>query len=223
MDNCGGQNKNRFVLRLAVLFVELEFYRRVNIIFLVAGHTKNAADRLFNLLKKEYRKKQVFTMTQLQDVLDQNSYVSCNKVGEDDFYNFGQFKDTVYKQTPLLGNTKKYQLFYSTNQEKGVLFGKSSNTDQQEHQMDLQKGTGEVRENILKFFNIDDVPKLVEKDHRIKWIKQVELYPKWRKHVPDKHKSPLCDNPGDDVLQSIKEDRKKKRIRPSAAFKPATG
>jgi hypothetical protein len=64
MDNCGGQNKNQFVLQLAVLLVE-EFYRCVNIIFLVAGHTKNAANHLFNLLKKEYHKKQVFTMTQL--------------------------------------------------------------------------------------------------------------------------------------------------------------
>jgi hypothetical protein len=44
MDNCGGQNKNRYVLRLATLFVELDYYLQVNIIFLVAGHTKNAAD-----------------------------------------------------------------------------------------------------------------------------------------------------------------------------------
>jgi hypothetical protein len=44
MDNCGGQNKNKYVLRLATLFVELEYYQRVNIIFLVAGHIQNAAD-----------------------------------------------------------------------------------------------------------------------------------------------------------------------------------
>jgi hypothetical protein len=44
MDNCGGQNKNKFVLSLATLYVELDYYKQVNIIFLVAGHTKNAAD-----------------------------------------------------------------------------------------------------------------------------------------------------------------------------------
>jgi hypothetical protein len=54
MDNCSRQNKNKYVLHLVTLFVELKDYQRVNIIFLVAGHTKNAADRLFNLLKQQY-------------------------------------------------------------------------------------------------------------------------------------------------------------------------
>jgi hypothetical protein len=59
MDNCGGQNKNRFVIQLACLFVELHYYLWVNLIFLVAGHTKNAANRLFNVLKQDYCKLQV--------------------------------------------------------------------------------------------------------------------------------------------------------------------
>ena len=44
MDNCGGQNKNRMVLCLALLLVELNLWKRVNCLFLVAGHTKNACD-----------------------------------------------------------------------------------------------------------------------------------------------------------------------------------
>jgi hypothetical protein len=108
MDNCDGQSKNQYVLRLATLFVELHYYRHINLIFLVLGHTKNAADCLFNLLKKTFRKSQVFTMEQLQKVLDSNEYVECKKVGKEDFRNYGKFKDTVYKHTPLTGNTKKY-------------------------------------------------------------------------------------------------------------------
>jgi hypothetical protein len=80
MDNCGGQNKNRYVLQLAPLFVELRYYRHVNIIFLVAGHTKNATDRLFNLLKIQYRKNQEFTMEQLEEKLNENQYMECIKV-----------------------------------------------------------------------------------------------------------------------------------------------
>jgi hypothetical protein len=113
MDNCGGQNKNKYVLRLAPLLVELRHYRRVNIIFLVAGHTKNAADRLFNLLKVAYRKQQVFTMEQLTDVLNKNQYVECIKVDKEDFFDFGKFKDQVYRKNALSGQTKRHQFFFS--------------------------------------------------------------------------------------------------------------
>jgi len=45
-DNCGGQNKNSTVLSLAAWLMALNYFKRVNFIFLVVGHTKNAADRL---------------------------------------------------------------------------------------------------------------------------------------------------------------------------------
>jgi hypothetical protein len=54
-DNCSGQNKNNTVLRLAGWLNAMKYFDTVNFIFLVVGHTKNAADRLFNLLKSEYR------------------------------------------------------------------------------------------------------------------------------------------------------------------------
>jgi hypothetical protein len=39
----------------------------------------------------------------------------------------------------------------------------------------------------------------------------VELFTKWRKHVPEAYKSPLYDNPGEDIIRSVKEDRKSKK------------
>ncbi len=50
-DNCCGQNKNNTVLRLVAWLAQLGHVHEVNFIFLVVGHTKNAADRLFNSLK----------------------------------------------------------------------------------------------------------------------------------------------------------------------------
>jgi hypothetical protein len=209
MDNCGRQNKNRYVLRLAPLFVELHHYRRVNIIFLVAGHTKNAVDCFFNLLKVIYRKSQVFTMEQLEETLNQNEYVECVKVSEDDFYDFGKFKDRIYKHTPLSGNTKKFQLFYSHDEDMGTLYGKESASSRTATRMELKRGGENDRNNILKDFDIRDIELLKDVDG-IRRIKQVELYTKWRKHVPDQYKLPLYDKPGDDVLQSVKDDQKSK-------------
>ena len=40
MDNCGGQNKNRMVLRLPLYISERKYFRNTNIGFLEKGHTK---------------------------------------------------------------------------------------------------------------------------------------------------------------------------------------
>jgi hypothetical protein len=54
-DNCLGQNKNNAVIRLAGWLNAMNYFKEVNFLFLVVGHTKNSADRLFNCLKQEYR------------------------------------------------------------------------------------------------------------------------------------------------------------------------
>jgi hypothetical protein len=54
-DNCLGQNKNNAVIRLAGWLNAMNYFTEVNFLFLVVGHTKNSADRLFNCLKQEYR------------------------------------------------------------------------------------------------------------------------------------------------------------------------
>ena len=148
-------------------------------------------------------------MEQLETTLNENQYVSCIKVGEEHFFDFGKLEDSIYKQTPLSGNTKKYQMFYSEETAIGVLFAKHSNSDTGAHPMDLKRGNDAQRTNVLSTFDVDNMARLDAPG--IRAIKQVELYTKWRKHVPDNQKSPLYDNPGDDVLLSVKEDRKSKK------------
>lgn len=68
-DNCPGQNKNNMVLRIAPYLVEHKIFSQVTMLFLVAGHTKNIADRFFNLLKQVYRKAQVWGIDMFEDLL----------------------------------------------------------------------------------------------------------------------------------------------------------
>ena len=70
MDNCGGQNKNRHVLCLLNVIVQRNIAKRVNAIFLVKGHTKNPCNRMFNLLKKDTRKDNIYSPTMLFDALN---------------------------------------------------------------------------------------------------------------------------------------------------------
>jgi folylpolyglutamate synthase/dihydropteroate synthase len=84
-DNCSGQNKNNTVLKLAAWLKAMGYFRRVNFIFLVVGHTKNAADRLFNSLKHEYRKQDIFTMEVLIRKLSASDCVTVIPTVPDDF------------------------------------------------------------------------------------------------------------------------------------------
>ena len=78
MDNCGGQNKNGTVLKLAAYFAECEWFEKVNFVFLIKGHTKNACDRMFNLLKIKWHNLNVCSLKQALDVL--NTVESVNAI-----------------------------------------------------------------------------------------------------------------------------------------------
>ncbi len=50
-NNCSGQNKNNTVLKLPAWLMAIGYFKEIHFICLVVGHMKNAADRLFYLLK----------------------------------------------------------------------------------------------------------------------------------------------------------------------------
>jgi hypothetical protein len=110
MDNCGGQNKNRMVLRLLFVLVKLKLCFKARMIFLVKGHTKNDCDRMFNLMKKEYRNTNCYTPKQLFEFIN-NSHEDVELV---DVMNSGGFMDwdraqNVYMRTPE--SIQKYHTF----------------------------------------------------------------------------------------------------------------
>ena len=84
-DNCSGQNKNNTVLRLAAWLKQMGYFKKVKFVFLIVGQTKNAADRLFNSLKHEYRKENIFTMQALFDCLGVSDSVTVVPSVAEDF------------------------------------------------------------------------------------------------------------------------------------------
>jgi hypothetical protein len=61
MYNCGGQDKNNVVLRLAPYWVEMGYFLKVESAFYIPGHTNNACDRTYNQMNPKYHKKDIFT------------------------------------------------------------------------------------------------------------------------------------------------------------------
>ena len=108
-DNCSGQNKNNTVLKLALWIMAMGYFKSVQFIFLVVGHTKNAADRLFNSLKHEYRKQNLFTFDQLARTLDQSASVTVHRTVANDFLDYDSLLDGIYRK--LAGNIKQNHIF----------------------------------------------------------------------------------------------------------------
>jgi hypothetical protein len=107
-DNCCGQNKNNTVLRLAPWLAQQGYFLEINFIFLVVGHTKNAADRLFNSLKVMYRKKNLYTFDQLVD-LGTLRTITVHPTMSEDFLDYGKLFDFFYKK--LTGQIKQNHIF----------------------------------------------------------------------------------------------------------------
>ena len=102
-DNCSGQNKNNTVLKLLVWLTEMGYFRKINFVFLIVGHTKNAADRIFNLLKVEYQLKNLSTMVQLVRTLDKSKHVTIHTSATSDFVDWNYFLDLFYRDFTKAG------------------------------------------------------------------------------------------------------------------------
>jgi hypothetical protein len=98
-DNCGGKNKNNFVLHLALWPVECSFFKKVEI-FYIRGHIKNACDRLFNQLKLHYHKKQIFPMGQMIESLNSSANITFKGASATNFFDHGEMFDEFYDKFP---------------------------------------------------------------------------------------------------------------------------
>ena len=84
-DNCSGQNKNNTILKFLVFLVEMKYFKKVQLLFLIVGHTKNACDHLFNALKNLYRQENIYTFPQLLTRLDKSDKMTVTESVEADF------------------------------------------------------------------------------------------------------------------------------------------
>jgi hypothetical protein len=108
-NNCLGQNKNNTVLRLAAWLIAMAYFKEVNFIFLVVGHTKNAADHLFNSLKNKYRKQNLFTFRDLVKTLNKSSMVTIHPKNPEDFLDYDELMSNLFQT--LSGNINKNHIF----------------------------------------------------------------------------------------------------------------
>ncbi len=112
-DNCFSQNKNDTVLKLPAWLMAMGYFKEIHFIFLMVGHTQNVADSLFNSLKQEYRKQNLFTFDKLVWMLDKWSLPKIHPTIAKDFLDYSRLLDSLY--WPLTGNIKTNHIFSCTD------------------------------------------------------------------------------------------------------------
>ncbi len=151
-NNCLGQNKNNTVLRLATWMMEMNYFKEVYFIFLVVGHTKNAADCLFNSLKDEYCRQNLFTFQDLLETLNKLSMVILCPASLEDFLDYGRLMSSLF--WTLAGNIKKNHIFSCNNYGSQMMLRQSNLSEHQEFVLYLRKrGTwdGMTRSEIAEY------------------------------------------------------------------------
>jgi hypothetical protein len=206
MDNCPGQNKNNFVLRLGPYLQEKGYFAEVLFIFLIVGHTKNVVDRLFNTLKRLYRKQNVFTMGMLLEAMTHEQVIAYN-VKWQEFKDWDKYLNRLYKK---MSAVLKWQIFQSST-ELGVanIFFKSSNVeDARTLTESLQKPSvvGDARKAVL----LQQPTRLYPTRLGLREIKQVELWKKYRPLVPEEYRDECCPMPTKEVLDGEKNRKNAK-------------
>jgi hypothetical protein len=232
-DNCPGQNKNHHVLWLVPYLVEMGYFQAVNFIFLVVGHTKNAADRRFNNLKMIYRKSNVYTFNQLVEVCGKSPHVTVVPVVDGDFMDYDYFFDLFNGRIAAV--TKSH--IFSCKRPLNVNDHGSVYTDGTKLLMCVKESileehptkTTNLIKNNMMLFSADGTEGTLQEavnsrldllqradflDHipfkGIPEFKQVQLYRNYRKFIPPAFQDEICPKPSDEVLKRQKDDQKRR-------------
>ena len=184
----------------------LGYFKAVNFIFLVVGHAKNAADRLFNCLKLEYRKQNLFTFQDMLEALNRSEMVTVHPASPDDFLDYDKLTSRLFRS--LSGNIKQNHIFTCNDDGAQMIIRKSNLDEHREYVVYLRKkGTwdGMSRREIAQITAEVALP--------LSYVgmnpyKMVEMFKKYRPVVPVEFQSDeLYAEPPSEVYARVKTEK----------------
>lgn len=187
-DNCGGQNKNS------------------------QGHTKNACDRGFGIIKRFMRRESCWTMAALVDAVDratENVNVVNLDLEEAPFWSSKKFFEVRYKK---LAGIQKYHIFHFTRKKPGFVECKHTPASEGTW-IQLDKAKRPVAYALAEFMKVwRSVPSAKNKPRNPE--KAADIHKKILPFVPSEFADdPMYEKPSDavaDVAREIKRARRKK-------------
>ena len=141
-DNCGGQNKNNYVIWYWCWRVIHGLHENVKYSFLVAGHTKFSPDWCFGLMKQKLRRTFISSLFDILEANDKStlSGVNCGKlVGLHDgtvlvkTYDWASFLAPYFKK--LTGISKIHHFSFDKNDPGKVFYKEYADSPEKEFQL----------------------------------------------------------------------------------------
>ena len=189
--------------------VECGYFTEVEFVFLVVGHTKNACDRIFNNLKGGYRLRNVWTFTQLLDVLDESYKVTIHATTHEEFFDWNTHLLKWYSKmaSKILPN-HIFHVHESQIANNGPGGKKKIVINIKEADIaDSSITTHQVRKKTAPA----DLPNTFYPDmlpcEKVNPYKVVEFFDKWKKHVPEEYKEELCPEPTPEERAQVKKEK----------------
>ena len=190
-DNLSSQNKNNMVMQFFLLMVQLGFLKHIELKFMIRGHTHCSIDGGHGIIKKEWRKCNVFNIEQAAQVILESSPIAGTQYATilrpENFFNWEFFLEKCFKKLP---NILSFQEFEMDATRKGILRYRARQKDiWQETQLDKKR-----LQDFSSMQNVQDA--LIQlKPPGISEKKQKQLYEKVRKYVPEEFQDSLCPKP----------------------------
>ena len=153
-DNCGGQNKNNYVLWYLCWRIIHGLHEHVTYSFLIAGHTKFSPDWCFGLLKQKVRRTFVSSLFDIVEAIDKSTLTGVNYGKLVGLHN-GTVLVKTYDWASHLGRyfrkingVSKFHHFRFSKDNLGKVFCRES-ADSPEKEFELLKNRNDLPPSIL--------------------------------------------------------------------------
>lgn len=206
-DNCVGQNKNNTMVKFFLWQCLMGYSQTIEVKFMIKGHTHFGPDSNFSYIKKRYRRSNAFSVEHLKTIIRASS--TTNNVEILNHTNFFDFKTGLKSYFNDLPRITDYHYFLFKTNIPGVISVKKHLNDPWTEHLLLKKS---LNVSDLRSKNVFSPRLLVAPE--IAHEKQISLYEKVRKYVPDEFKDVLCPKPSNytDKSTSTKSSNTPKKL-----------
>jgi len=195
-DNCVGQNKNNALIQYLMYRILSGLHSKIELSFLVVGHTKFSPDGYFGLIRRYYRRSKIYTYHQLVDAIEMSSknHNTC-QIYNDPLTNqpqiiYRDWTSWLSKYFKVIPKITNYHHFKMNVQEKDSLILKER-IDSEESIVALLKKEFDINEEGLFIGQPERLMPLGLSAER-QWY----LYDQIRMHIPDEvDKDMTCPKP----------------------------
>jgi hypothetical protein len=189
-DNCKGQNKNKFVMWYFLWLVSTGRLDRIEIKFMIKGHTHFIVDSNIGHTKRELRKSEVFCLDHWAKVINKSARTNKAKVvtGNDVY----DWKTELSKFFTAFHGISKFQHFVADNSEPGWIWSKYGAHDETWVKTKLLTSKSSLKKNTYRHLTKSLIP--------VGFIggkteKEKNLFEKLRPYVRDEWKDDVCPDP----------------------------